>query len=274
MAAPTGLSEGQRQLARRCATIAIACERMEGQAAAGQAIDLEAYGTLTDRLGRAFARLGLKRVARDIGPTSRRSLARRRDEAARWLRYSTRRALARWRREPISFIEQVLRNPETGRPFELLDAQRQFFAHAWRTTDDGRLLYPEQCYGAIKKSGKTATAAMHLLATTLLYGGRFAEGYAIANDLEQAQGRVFQAVRADRRGLAIPAAARPTSPSIASIFPRPAPPSRRSAPTTPAPRVPTRCARRSTSCGPTPASAAAASMTRWCPARRARSLVD
>jgi hypothetical protein len=25
-----GLSEGQRQLARRCATIAIACERMEG----------------------------------------------------------------------------------------------------------------------------------------------------------------------------------------------------------------------------------------------------
>jgi phage terminase large subunit-like protein len=104
-------------------------------------------------------------------------------------------ALARWRNEPISFIEQVLRNPETGRPFELLDAQRQFFEHAWQTNEDGRLLYPEQCYGAIKKSGKTATAAMHLLATTLLYGGRFAEGYAIANDLEQAQGRVFQAVR-------------------------------------------------------------------------------
>jgi hypothetical protein len=31
-----GLSEGQRQLARRCATIAIACERMEGEAAKGQ----------------------------------------------------------------------------------------------------------------------------------------------------------------------------------------------------------------------------------------------
>ena len=66
---PSGLSEGQRQLARRCATIAIACERMEGSAAAGQAIDLEVYGTLTDRLGRAFARLGLKRVARDVGPS-------------------------------------------------------------------------------------------------------------------------------------------------------------------------------------------------------------
>jgi hypothetical protein len=48
-----GLSEGQRQLARRCATISIACEKMEGEAAAGNEIDLDAYGTLTDRLGRA-----------------------------------------------------------------------------------------------------------------------------------------------------------------------------------------------------------------------------
>jgi hypothetical protein len=64
-----GLSEGQRQLARRCATIAIACERMEGEAAAGNEIDLDSYGTLTDRLGRCFARLGLRRQARDISPT-------------------------------------------------------------------------------------------------------------------------------------------------------------------------------------------------------------
>jgi hypothetical protein len=65
----SGLSEGQRQLARRCATIAIACERMEGEAAAGTEIDLDVYGTLTDRLGRAFQRLGLKRQPRDVGPT-------------------------------------------------------------------------------------------------------------------------------------------------------------------------------------------------------------
>jgi hypothetical protein len=63
------LSEGQRQLARRCATIAIECEKMEGQAAAGGEINLETYGALTDRLGRTFQRLGLKRVARDIGPS-------------------------------------------------------------------------------------------------------------------------------------------------------------------------------------------------------------
>ena len=62
----SGLSEAQRQLARRCATICIACERLEGEAAAGNEINLDVYGTLTDRLGRCFQRLGLKRQAREI----------------------------------------------------------------------------------------------------------------------------------------------------------------------------------------------------------------
>jgi phage terminase large subunit-like protein len=104
-------------------------------------------------------------------------------------------ALARWRADPVSFIEQVLRDPETNMPFVLFEAQRQFFAHAWRLDAAGRLLYPEQCFAAPKKAGKSAIAAMHLLTTTILFGGRFAEGYALANDLEQAQGRVFQAAR-------------------------------------------------------------------------------
>jgi hypothetical protein len=65
-----GLSEGQRQLARRCATIAIACEKMEGEAAIGNEIDLDVYGTLTDRLGRTFQRLGLRRRPRTVGEPS------------------------------------------------------------------------------------------------------------------------------------------------------------------------------------------------------------
>ena len=63
------LSEGQKQLARRCATIAIACEKMEGQAAEGIEIDLDGYGQLTDRLGRCFMRLGLKRQSRNVTPS-------------------------------------------------------------------------------------------------------------------------------------------------------------------------------------------------------------
>jgi hypothetical protein len=37
------------------------------------------------------------------------------------------------------------------------------------------LVYPEQLYACPKKSGKSAFAAMHLLTTTLLFGGRFSE---------------------------------------------------------------------------------------------------
>ena len=61
-----GLSEGQNQLARRCSLIAVECERLEGRAVAGEPIDLELFGMLTDRLGRALQRLGLRRVARDV----------------------------------------------------------------------------------------------------------------------------------------------------------------------------------------------------------------
>src|SRR5262245_1537458 len=63
------LSEGQRQLARRAATISIMCERLEGAGAAGHDIDLDTYGTLTDRLGRCLQRLGLERRSRDVTPS-------------------------------------------------------------------------------------------------------------------------------------------------------------------------------------------------------------
>lgn len=104
-------------------------------------------------------------------------------------------ALQRWRRQPIEFIEKVLRDPETGKPFELFDAERQFFAHAWQRNSNGRLVYPEQCFGAPKKTGKTGLAAAHSLTTICLFGSRYAEGYCIANDFEQAQGRVFLACK-------------------------------------------------------------------------------
>jgi hypothetical protein len=51
------------------ATLCIACEKLDGIAAAGEDIDLELYGRLTDRLGRAFHRLGLKRQQSGAGNT-------------------------------------------------------------------------------------------------------------------------------------------------------------------------------------------------------------
>jgi hypothetical protein len=94
---------------------------------------------------------------------------------------------------PILFI-RTLNDPETGKPFILNAAEANFLRHAFRVGRDGRLLYPELVYSAPKKSGKTAFAALLLLYATLNFG-RFGEGYALANDEEQAQGRVFLAAR-------------------------------------------------------------------------------
>jgi hypothetical protein len=71
LSGPEGLSEGQRQLARRAATISILCEQMECQAAAGNEVDADQYGSLSDRLGRCFGRLGIDsgRVAKNVTPS-------------------------------------------------------------------------------------------------------------------------------------------------------------------------------------------------------------
>src|SRR5262249_29508574 len=104
-------------------------------------------------------------------------------------------ALARWRAKPISFIESALIDPETGEPFVLSDAERDFLQLAFTLNKNGRLRYPELVFGAIKKSGKTTLAALIMLTMIVLFGGRFAEGYCVANDFEQAQSRVFAMAR-------------------------------------------------------------------------------
>jgi Phage Terminase len=102
-------------------------------------------------------------------------------------------ALARWRADPASFIEAVLVDPETGKPFVLLPAERTFIRQAFATGPDGRLLYTEWVYSAPKKSGKTGFAALLTVTVVLLFGGRFGEAFALANDLEQSTSRVFTA---------------------------------------------------------------------------------
>ena len=67
---------------------------------------------------------------------------------------STPSALARWRADPIAFIEHVLCDPETGKPFVLSEAERQFLQHAFTLNEDGKLTYPELVFGAIKKVGQ------------------------------------------------------------------------------------------------------------------------
>ena len=65
--------------------MSVQCEALEAKSVAGEDINLDTYGALSDRIGRAFHRLGLKRVARDVGPQSiaeYAELKRRRESAA------------------------------------------------------------------------------------------------------------------------------------------------------------------------------------------------
>ena len=84
----------------------------------------------------------------------------------------------------IEFIEALCIDPETDRPFVLNDAERAFLQHAFTLKPDGRPLYPELVYSAPKKSGKTAFAALMLIYIVRVLGGRYAEAWCAANDLE------------------------------------------------------------------------------------------
>lgn len=101
--------------------------------------------------------------------------------------------LARWRADPLHFIESCLFDPESGQPFTLLPAERDFLTYAFKTGADGRLLYPELVYAAPKKSGKTTLAAIFTITILMLFGGNaYPEAILAANDYEQSRARVFE----------------------------------------------------------------------------------
>lgn len=101
----------------------------------------------------------------------------------------------RWRRDPIAFIAEVLRDPETGQRFDLYEAEERFLREAFTPDGAGCLPCPEIVFSAPKKAGKTAFAAMATIYMVVALGGPYAKAYCVANDFEQAQGRMFAAIQ-------------------------------------------------------------------------------
>jgi len=69
------LTEAQRHLCARAATLAIWCEAREVELAEGADFDASAYSTVSNSLRRLLSDLGLERRARDITPTLAQYLA-------------------------------------------------------------------------------------------------------------------------------------------------------------------------------------------------------
>jgi hypothetical protein len=65
--------------------------------------------------------------------------------------------LDKWRADPIKFIETVLVDPETGRGFQVLLAQRDFLEHAFQTDGAGRLTSSNRSPARRRKAAKPAS---------------------------------------------------------------------------------------------------------------------
>ena len=71
------LTEAQRHLIARAATLALWCEERETELAAGGEFDAASYATISNALRRLLADLGLKRRMKDATPTLAQFLADR-----------------------------------------------------------------------------------------------------------------------------------------------------------------------------------------------------
>jgi hypothetical protein len=85
-----------------------------------------------------------------------------------------------WRKNPLSFIGEVLRNRENGEPFELYPAEAKFIRRAFILTASGRLPFAEMLFSAPKKSGNTCLAAMAAIYVAVVLGGAYGEVYCLS----------------------------------------------------------------------------------------------
>lgn len=97
-------------------------------------------------------------------------------------------------RDPVRFVESVLIDPETEKPFRLYTEQKEFLRRGLALTPEGKMQFTELCFSAGKKSGKTGLAAMIVIYTAVVLAGQGGEVNLLANDLEQSTSRVFRAV--------------------------------------------------------------------------------
>jgi phage terminase large subunit-like protein len=91
---------------------------------------------------------------------------------------------------PVEFIDKVIKLDEKGEPFRLAPYQRRVLEMALRLDASGELLFRLVLLSEPKKSGKTFIAACLVLWWACTR--RHTEIILVANDEEQATGRVFK----------------------------------------------------------------------------------
>lgn len=83
--------------------------------------------------------------------------------------------------------------PETREPIQLTELQQEILRHCFTTNDAGKMPYQTIVYSCPKKSGKSTIGALVALWWALTQEPPN-EIFIAANDLDQAQGRVYKAI--------------------------------------------------------------------------------
>jgi len=99
----------------------------------------------------------------------------------------------RYAKDPVAFIDRFIKKNELGKPFRLMDWQRDVLRMAFLIDKDGRLSWDTILWSMVKKSGKTFMNALLTLWWAFTQEAPN-EILVIANDLEQAVARVFKAI--------------------------------------------------------------------------------
>ncbi|MCZ6688849.1 MAG: hypothetical protein ACE1Z6_12385 [Candidatus Methylomirabilales bacterium] len=101
--------------------------------------------------------------------------------------------LLRYATDPVAFIDDLVQKNELGRPFYLLDHQREILRLAFTFDKEERLAYDTIMFSCPKKSGKTTINAALALWWAFTQEAPN-EIPLVANDFEQAVSRVFKAM--------------------------------------------------------------------------------
>ena len=79
---PSELSENQRQIIRRIASLSVWCESEEARMADGEEVDIDRFQRTANSLRRLCESIGLRRTAKDITPDIRAYMAQKRARKA------------------------------------------------------------------------------------------------------------------------------------------------------------------------------------------------
>jgi hypothetical protein len=99
-----------------------------------------------------------------------------------------------WRSDPAAFCRALFGRPRHRQTLRVA-ARREAVPEIHVRCRCRAAAVPNGDQRGIRKSGKTVFGAIVIIVMILLFAGRHAESYCVANDLEQAQSRVFEMCR-------------------------------------------------------------------------------